>query len=324
MNMRKIYYIGLIAVAMAVVACGSGDSFISRNKNNRIVASVDDNELLLKDIVADMPKGLTGADSVTFAKMYIDNWILNNLKLRRAEEVLSTKDNIDRLVEGYRQSLIMRQLDQYYVDQELDTEITEEQIKSHYRLHSHQFILDHNKVRGIVVRIPEEFRNTSALRDALSKVHKEGTQEINAFAEKHDLQVSDLTGEWVTFSDFLSYLPTVRTRNYDNLLSEGKVQNMHADDVVFYFTITKVVRKGNIAPLESVTEDIRRMIYAERRSEIIKHYEDKLRYDAMNEERIEIDSEEMMDALSFRPNINDTSVVVDEATDEIKEDSTNK
>ena len=319
MNMKKIVNIVLLIATIGVVACSSGDSFISRNRYNRVIASVDDNELLLKDIVADMPEGLTGTDSITFAKMYIDNWVLKHLKLSRAEEVLSSQDNIDRLVEGYRQSLIMRQLDQYYVDQELDTEITEEQIKSHYRLHSKQFTLDHNKVRGIVVRIPKEFRNTSALSQALSKVHKEGTHEISAFAEKHDLQVNDLTNEWVTFSDFLSYLPTVRTRNYDMLLSEGKVQSMQADDVIFYFTITKIAHKGKVAPIESVTEDIRRLIYAERRSEIIKRYENELRYKAMSDERIEIDNEEMMEALSSRPNINDTGFVVEEATEIIKE-----
>ena len=39
----------------------------------------------------------------------------------------------------------------------------------------------------------------------------------------------------------------------------------------------------------------------------------------MSDERIEIDNEEMMEALSSRPNINDTGFVVEEATEIIKE-----
>ena len=303
--------------AMVAVACSSGDSIIGRNKNSKVVATVDDNELIIGDILRDMPEGLTGADSVTFAKMYIDNWVLNHLKLARAEKVLKTQEEVNRLVEGYRQSLIMRQLDQYYLDEELDTEITDEQIKTHYKLYSQQFTIDHDKVKGIVVRVSKDFRNSSSLREALSEASKNGTQEISAMAEKHDLQISDLTSEWVTFSDFLSYLPTERTRNYDKLLTKGKVQSMKADDVTFYFTITDIVEKGSKAPIESVTEDIRRMIYAERRGLIIKRYEEELKREAMEQERIEIDNAEMMHALESRPKITTESIELEDVQENI-------
>ena len=317
MNMKKVIYIFSLIVATTVVACSNGDSIMGRNKNNRVVATVDDNELKLGEILRGMPEGLTGADSATFAKMYIDNWVLNNLKLARAEKVLTTQEEVNRLVEGYRQSLIMRQLDQYYLDEELNTEITDEQIRTHYKLYSQQFTLDHDKVKGIVVRVSKNFRNTSSLREALSEASKSGTQEISALVKKHELQMNDLTGEWVTFSDFLSYLPTVRTRSYDNLLSKGKVQTMTADDVIFYFTITDIVQRGKKAPIESVTEDIRRMIYAERRSLIIERYEEELKREAMAEQRIEIDDAEMMHALENRPKVVPEGVELEEVQEAI-------
>ena len=317
MNMKKVIYIFSLIVATTVVACSNGDSIMGRNKNNRVVATVDDNELKLGEILRGMPEGLTGADSATFAKMYIDNWVLNHLKLARAEKVLTTQEEVNRLVEGYRQSLIMRQLDQYYLDEELNTEITDEQIRTHYKLYSQQFTLDHDKVKGIVVRVSKDFRNTSSLREALSEASKSGTQEISALVKKHELQMNDLTGEWVTFSDFLSYLPTVRTRSYDNLLSKGKVQTMTADDVIFYFTITDIVQRGKKAPIESVTEDIRRMIYAERRSLIIERYEEELKREAMAEQRIEIDDAEMMHALESRPKVIPEGVELEEVQEAI-------
>ena len=322
--MKRIYHIIMLVAATMSVACGSSDTFGSRNNHKRVVASVDGNDLLLKDILADMPEGLTGADSTTFAKMYIDNWVLNRLKLARAEKVLSSKGDINRLVEDYRQSLIMRQLDQYYIDEHLDTEITEQQIKAYYRQHTHQFTLDHDKVQGVLVRAPKDFRNKTTLREALSNASSDGLQEILAFTEKHDLQITDLTSEWVTFSDFLSYLPTVRTRNYDNLLSKGKVQSMQADDVVFYFTITDITAKGSIAPIECVEDDIRRMIYSDRRSEIIKKYEAELKLEAIENDRIEIDDEQMMNTLSSRPNINDTTLSTESEGEVVVEKSEKK
>lgn len=319
--MIRAYYIVMLVVATMFAACGSGDTFIGGDNGKRIVANVDDKELLLRDILADMPEGLTGIDSATFVRMYTDNWVLNQLKLERAKQVLTTSQgDIDRLVEDYRQSLIMRQLDQYYVDKELDTDITERQISAHYRMHSSQFVLNHDKVRGVVVRVSDKFRNTSALSDALRNVSNDGMVELNAFAEKHSLQVTDLSGEWVTFSDFLSYLPTVRTRSYDNVLLKGKVQSMKSDDIVFYFTIVDVAKRGSVAPLECVEDDIRRMLYAERRSEIVKRYEMELKLEGVESGRVTVDDVMLMDAMSNRPKIGEQGVVVTEAKDVVRED----
>ncbi|MEE1168525.1 MAG: hypothetical protein UHS52_05825 [Alistipes sp.] len=319
--MIRAYYIVMLIVATMFAACGSGDTFIGGDNGKRVVANVDDKELLLRDILADMPEGLTGIDSATFVRMYTDNWVLNQLKLERAKQVLTTSQgDIDRLVEDYRQSLIMRQLDQYYVDKELDTDITERQISAHYRMHSSQFVLNHDKVRGVVVRVSDKFRNTSALSDALRNVSNEGMVELNAFAEKHSLQVTDLSGEWVTFSDFLSYLPTVRTRSYDNVLQKGKVQSMKSDDIVFYFTIVDVAKRGSVAPLECVEDDIRRMLYAERRSEIVKRYEMELKLEGVESGRVTVDDVTLMDAMSNRPKIGEQGVVVTEAKDVVRED----
>jgi hypothetical protein len=214
----------------------------------------------------------------------------------------------------------MRQLDQYYIDEALDTEITEQQIKAHYRQHTHQFTLDHDKVRGVLVRAPKDFRNKSTLREALSNASSDDIQEIVAFTEKHDLQITDLTAEWVTFSDFLSYLPTVRTRSYDNVLQKGKVQSMKSDDIVFYFTIVDVAKRGSVAPLECVEDDIRRMLYAERRSEIVKRYEMELKLEGVESGRVTVDDATLMDAMSNRPKIGEQGVVVTEAKDVVRED----
>ena len=310
----------MLAAATMLVACSGGGAFSGGSADKRVIATVDDKELMLGEILENMPLNYSGADSTTFVRMYTDNWVLDQLKLARADEVLSSHEDIDRLVEGYRQSLIMRQLDQYYVDKELDTEVTERQIMSHYRTNSSQFVLDHDKVRGVIVRVSEDFRNRTALSDAMRSISVDDMQELTAFAEKHSLQVTDLTAEWVTFSDFLSYLPTVRTRSYNNFLNKNKVQSMRADDVVFYFVIVDVVREGELIPLECVEEDIRRMLYAERSAEIIRRYEKELKYEAIESGRVEVDDASLLDAMSHRPNINSKDVVLGEAQDVAQEE----
>ena len=288
--MQKLFNILIAASMVGMVACSvGGDDANDKSDDRVVVASVDGRVLTEDDVRCSMPEGLSGADSTAFVRMFVDNWVLKQLKMHRAEQVLaSSYDDIDRLVEDYRQSLIMRRLDQYYVDQSIDLEITPQQIASYYRSNAAAFRLDHHKVRGVVVRVPRTFRNTKTLTTALSAVGRNGISEVGAIAEKHNLLLSDMSGEWVSYSDFLSYLPTERSNSYESLLSRSGVQQLSSSDAIFHFIILDVARKGDIAPMESVEEDIRRRLYSERRAGIVRGYEEELRREAVEQQRVDI------------------------------------
>lgn len=286
--MRKTVVIVCVLCAALGMGC-RGDAESERPAD--IIASVDSEYLTLKEMMSDMPAGLSSLDSLTFARLYVDNWIMKQLKMQKASEVLSSSEqDIEKLVEGYRQSLIMRKLDQYYIDSRIDPDVTKEQIAAYYRSHGDTFKLDHNLVRGVVVKAPQGYRNMSKLIEAVRASHNspERVAELAALCEKNSLQLVDMTSSWVGFSDFLSNLPTVRSRSYDDLLTKGGVQQMTASGQVFCFMIDAVAAEGSTAPLELVESDIRRILYAQRRAAIVSGYEEQLRGDAMREGRIGI------------------------------------
>ena len=320
--MQKIVEIVALTLLMGVVACSGPLAETGENGATDIVATVDNHILTQSDIDRDMPKGLSDTDSVTFVRMYVENWVLNKLKIRRANEVLSShQEEIERLVEGYRQSLIMRQLDQYYIDNAIDLEVTEKQLSAYYRANAASFKLDHDKVRGVVVKTSRNFRNTTTLTTALKGVAKRGdAEEVRALAEKHNLQITDCTPQWVSYSDFLSNLPTERTSSYTHLLGQSGVQSMTTGDAMFYFVIVDVARKGDVAPLECVKEDILRRLYAERRNAIVTKYESELKYEAVANGRVVLADTILLNAMSYRPepqrDMSDTVVEAEEHIDE--------
>jgi hypothetical protein len=287
-----------------------------------VIAAVDGVELRIADVMRDMPEGITGTDSATFVRMYVDNWVLNRLKMKRAEEVLTSSEDIERLVEGYRQSLMMRQLDQYYIDKMLDVEITDKQISAYYRAHSAAFRLDHNVVQGVVVKVPKTFRNITTLTTAIKNSAKaEDWAELEALAEKHSLSVTNMTAQWVSYSDFLSNLPTERSRTYNDLISKSTVQQMSSDDALFYFIITDRALKGELAPIASVESDIRRRLYAERRDEVVKEYEAELKRKSVEEGRIMLRDEALLKSMSYNPaDVEPTAAPVRDAEEHIEEE----
>lgn len=308
----------LLALA---TSCHDGGSKSSSSLDENIIAVVDGMHLHIDDVRRDMPAGITDTDSVTFVRMYVENWILNRLKIKRAEQVLSSSDDIERLVEGYRQSLIMRQLDQYYIDKMLETEITDKQIAAYYRANSAAFKLDHNVVQGVVVKTPKGFRNTTTLTTAIRNSAKGGDwQELDAMAEKHSLDVVNMTSQWVSYSDFLSNLPTERSRSYNDLITKSGVQQMTSDDAIFYFIITDRALKGEIAPMASVESDIRRRLYAERRADVVADYEAELKRESVDEGRVMVRDEAILKSLSYTPDIEQEVITVRDAEETIAED----
>ena len=319
--MRKLLHIFSFMLLALATSCYDGGSNSTSALDENIIAVVDGMCLHIDDVRRDMPEGITDADSVTFVKMYTEHWILNRLKIKRAEQVLSSSDDIERLVEGYRQSLIMRQLDQYYIDKMLETEITDKQIAAYYRANSAAFKLDHDVVQGVVVKTPKEFRNITTLTTAIRNSAKGGDwQELDAMAEKHSLSVVNMTSQWVSYSDFLSNLPTERSRSYKDLIAKSDVQQMTSDDAIFYFIITDRALKGEIAPMASVESDIRRRLYAERRADVVADYEAELKRESVEEGRVMVRDEAILKSLSYTPDIEQEEITVRDAEEIITED----
>ena len=320
--MRKLNYILCTILATVAFSCTMSDNDGNKQYDEDVIAAVDGVELRIADVMRDMPEGITGTDSATFVRMYVDNWVLNRLKMKRAEEVLTSSEDIERLVEGYRQSLMMRQLDQYYIDKMLDVEITDKQISAYYRAHSAAFRLDHNVVQGVVVKVPKTFRNITTLTTAIKNSAKaEDWAELEALAEKHSLSVTNMTAQWVSYSDFLSNLPTERSRTYNDLISKSTVQQMSSDDALFYFIITDRALKGELAPIASVESDIRRRLYAERRDEVVKEYEAELKRKSVEEGRIMLRDEALLKSMSYNPaDVEPTAAPVRDAEEHIEEE----
>ena len=75
-------------------------------------------------------------------------------------------------------------------------------------------------------------------------------QEFADICTKNNFVLNDFSSSWVTFSEFLGYLPTLRNQSYDALLSSRAVQEMSDGHSRYYFEISDVLRPGDPEPLE--------------------------------------------------------------------------
>lgn len=274
--MRRIVNISFLVVLITMVSCRELPDYLV---GSNTLARVGRNELSVAEVKQAIPTNLKGEDSVIFAKHYIDKWLVRQLKIEEADELFPTSINdIEKMVEDYRQTLLTSKVDQYYVDKLMNNELSDDDIANYYNTHKSDFTLDRTLVKGRILRFDGAYRQSKRLKEQMRKAATSPT-DAKTFAdvcEKNGFVFTDYRSEWISFSDFLANLPTTLSQEYDPLLDKMDIQEMEANDTRYYFDFTSVCRKGNVAPLEYVSDNIRRILLTQRRSEIIKAHEEEI------------------------------------------------
>ena len=68
----------------------------------------------------------------------------------------------------------------------------------------------------------------------------------------------------------------MRSQSYDSVLATNAVQEMRDSHAHYYFQIDAVLREGEPIPLERLRATIRRILFNQRKGEIIRGHEEEL------------------------------------------------
>ena len=271
--MGKFFKISVFCmyVVLAGVSCRQINTMFEEEE----LARVGDEKLYLSEIKTIFTPGLTPQDSLKLLERYVDGWVKRQLKIQKAEELFAEDaPDVERMVEDYRSSLLSFKLDQYYVDAQLDTAMTDEDVKAYYNAHRTDFKLDRAIVKGVIVKLPAAHRQRAQVK-TLMAAKGEKYQDFLDLSRKNGFEVKEVAA-WTDFSDFLNMLPTTKLRDYDGMLAKTGVQEMKDGEDMYYVLIAEHLDAGDASPVERVGETIKRVLFNQRRQEIIRNYEKDL------------------------------------------------
>ncbi len=269
---RKIILV-TVGVLFGLVSCRE---FPNPFAGEKMLAEVGDATLYERDVVSIYTPEMTAEDSAKILKSYVDQWVKMQLKIQKAEQMFhSSQEDIDRMVEEYRNSLLIHKLDQYCVDRQLDTSFTDEQVKEYYEKNKQTFILDKTVLKARIVRVPKNYRQSAKLKELMLSSREQDYQDMVELCAKNGLELVELN-QWTEMPALLALLPVSRNTNYDYVLTEGKIHEFSNQDAKFFVRTLACRKAGDYAPWESVKDVIRRMVFNARRQEIIRRYEDSL------------------------------------------------
>ena len=270
--MRFLNYISVLLALFCATSCREASTFFGFDT----VAKVGHNILTTTDISSAVPKGLSGADSISYVDSYIDKWVIRQLKLQEAELIFSSSEaDIDRMVEEYRQSLLIRKIEQYYLDKDSDFQITEADIEEYYKSHKNDFKLTSAVVKGYVVSFPEKYRRRDWLLQMMRSPKAEKFNEFEQVCMKNNFKLIKYD-EWVDYSEYLAHLPVLRSANHDKLLLERGVQQIRHDAAYYCFRVTDMLKAGEPMPLFMAKDKIVRILTNRRQGEVIRRNEERI------------------------------------------------
>lgn len=278
-RMCIIAKIAVVAVALVLGACNSWSGY---RADDEMIARVGTTYLYRSELSQSMPSGIAAQDSVNYSQAFINKWIVGQLKQQEAEKLLSqSQSDIERLVEEYRRSLLVHRLDQHYLESEPCDDVTDKDVAAYYNSHKADFRISQPMVKGEIFAVDEKFRRREQMVKWFDSSKSENREDFVELCRKNNFLHLQFE-EWVTYSDFLSNLPILRTSQNERLLADRKTQRIHHDKQYYYFRITKALRVGDTMPLEMAADNIKQILINCHRVEVLRRQEERIMNNAIS------------------------------------------
>lgn len=158
---------------LSAVSCKMVSSLIHEGD---VVAKVGSHKLYASELARFIPSGISSGDSTKLALQYINTWASDILFMDAAEKALSKEDlDVSGELEDYKRSLLKYRYEQQYVNQNLDTTVTSEQIKDYYEKHPDMFRLDVPIVKARFLRISKSSHSLAEMKKMMAYSEEEAS-----------------------------------------------------------------------------------------------------------------------------------------------------
>lgn len=257
-------------------------------EKSEVVISVYGKKLYKADLENIVYEGISYNDSVLRSKVYIDKWVRNQLLIRQAENNLTPEQlDFSKRLEEYRNSLVINKYETELINQNLDTEITEDQIYDYYNRNSAEFRLNRDIVQMASVSLPNDSKKkwifTKLFRDYDSLM----IDSLTSLAEQHALSYDFNIQEWRNFEDVIDTFD-LKVKDNKSFLNEKKFFVVNNDDIYTLVKICDYKLVGDVSPCEMETDRIKYIILSNRKKELLENLYNDLYSKAVQEKAFDI------------------------------------
>ena len=241
---------------------------------NEILTKSDLNTLLLENRI-------TSKDSAILIKTFVKNWIINQMLSQKAEKNLNEIDlnNIENMVNEYRTTLFVQQYKQRYINQKLNTTVSDQDLIKFYHAFNFDFHLKAPVVKAIMITMPATTNKYYKIRKLLKGDLDKNYSEIEKISTNDKFKINDFNQLWVNFeplkNEFNISEDYLKTRD---LFSKKD----STDNSVSLLKILDFKLSGDTIPLQFVKDNLEKIILHKRKQNIIYKLEHNAYQDVLD------------------------------------------
>ena len=246
-----------------------------------VVARVGEHRLMRSELAAYIPAGVSSEDSLALAQSYIKSWAEELIFLDMAEKHLSNEEkDVTKDLEDYRRTLLKYRYEERYINDRLDTLISDEEVRAYYREHMDKFLVDRPLLKVRYMIIPADSRSLKTIKELMSSDDAMDAIAADSLAFTAALRYVDTSDAWMDAiilarelgTDEVSMMSALRNRTIELKGDDGLLR------VAF---VVDMVQKGNPAPLDYCEERIKDILLSARKHELVGGLERDLLNDAL-------------------------------------------
>ena len=253
------------------------------------IARVHEDYLYLEDLEGLTSEAINSSDSTDIADRYIRSWVKKQLLLQTASDQLDFDEaEISRKVLDYRYALMVHEFKEYYINQNLNTDVTEQEIQQYYNTHQDNFELKQNIIRGLFIKLPTNVPRINKvgrlIRSNTDKDREELTSYCYQFASFYNLEDT----VWLNFDDVIKGTPLSSIPNQEQYLKSNKYVETNDQNFKYFLYIYEYKIADQISPLEFVRDNIAEIIINKRKIDLANQLETDIYSQAQNNNDFEI------------------------------------
>ncbi len=260
----------------------------SNKQKGEVIAKVYDTELRTSDIsFLFKNKNLSIDDSSKLAKNYIDNWVEEQILLHQPTVQNIDLDAINDKANHYKNILIINQLENNYVNNHLDTTVTDNEYIMYYKDHKDDFQLNDYLVKILYLKIPIDAPDIPNLEKWYKLRHPTDIVEIQNYAQLYASNFYYDTLNWIYFDDLTKEIP-LKDFNKDRFITRKSKTIIDENDYLYFLNVIDYKLKNTTSPLEFEKNNIKQRILNTRVKQLKEAFKKQNIEKAYNEKAVEI------------------------------------
>ena len=265
----------------------SCDSYF-KNSSNADLARVNDDYLSKSEVESVLSSSSNLNDSTIIINNYINNWAANKLLIHRALINLPevNQKNIQQLADNYRNESLINSYIDALIEKNMNLAVSKIELDSLYETYKETFRLSEDLFKIRFIYLPKVNPDIKLFKSKIKRFNNDDLKYLDSLSFQFD-RYSFNDSVWRNKNEVFYQLPELKkVKNY--MLKKSNFIEIKDSLGLYLINIKDVLKSNQYAPLDYVSETLKRMIINSRKLKFIDQLRKDITKDAIKNKRFEV------------------------------------